>query len=66
MLSWRLGESCRYSAPIVFEQPLEDFVGAHHARSTLTRDAIDAEAFDRPRLGLAFAMGGTAADGVLP
>ena len=41
----RLGE--RDTAPVVFEQPLEDFVGAHHARSTLTRAHIDAEAFDR-------------------
>lgn len=32
--------------PVIVEQPLEEFIAAHHAMSTLTPAHIDAEAFD--------------------
>ncbi len=40
----RLGEAT--TAAVVLEQPLEAFIAAHHANSTLTRAHIDAAAFD--------------------
>jgi SAM-dependent methyltransferase len=34
------------TAPVIFEQPVEQFISAFHAMSTLTRAHIDSEAFD--------------------
>jgi hypothetical protein len=34
------------TAPLPFEQPIEEFISAFHAMSTLTRAHIDSQAFD--------------------
>jgi ubiquinone/menaquinone biosynthesis C-methylase UbiE len=52
----------RETAPVMFEQPIEAFISAFHAMSTLTRAHIDSKAFDCEVRGL---MQSLCADGTV-